>query len=92
MTERRADPRAQTTSRSTQSSPSGQNFASPEPDLGYLLPQESREGPLLRTVVRVIKSQDRFDRDLRRTSVSPEPGSALDICDEGRPDAIRYIH
>jgi hypothetical protein len=74
----------------TQSSPSGQNFASLELDLSYLLPRESHEGPLLRTVARVIKSQNRLGRDLGQTSVSPEPGSALDICDKGHPDVIGY--
>jgi hypothetical protein len=88
-TEERTSPRAQTPSRPTQSSPSGQNSASPELVLGYLLPHESREGTLLQTVARVIESQDRLGRDLGRTSVSPEPGSALDICDEGHPQLHR---
>jgi hypothetical protein len=88
-TEKRTGPPAQTPPRPTQGSPSGQNSASPELGLGYLLPYESCEGPLLRTVTRVINSQDGLGRDLGRTSASPEPSSDLDICDEGHPQRHR---
>jgi hypothetical protein len=42
----------------------GTNSASPEPDLGYLLPRESYERPLLQIVAHVIESEDELDHDL----------------------------
>jgi hypothetical protein len=47
MTEERTSPQEQTPSRPTQGSPQEKNSASPEPGIGYLLPRESHEGPLL---------------------------------------------
>jgi hypothetical protein len=86
-TDGRTSPRAQIPSRPTQSSPSVQNFASPEPGLGYLLPRKSHEGPFLRTAAHGIESQD----GLGRTSASPEPGSTLDIYDRGPPPQCHRI-
>jgi hypothetical protein len=53
-------------------------------------PPRIHEGPLLRTVARVIESQDGLGRDIGRTSFSPEPSSALNIYDGGRPNVIGY--
>ena len=36
------------------------------------------------------ESQDGLGHDLGRTSISPEPSSALDICDGGRHNVIEY--
>jgi hypothetical protein len=81
----------------------GRNFVSPDAGLtlGTKLrlararpwlpaPPRIHEGPLLRTVARVIESQDGLGRDIGRTSFSPEPSSALNIYDGGRPNVIGY--
>jgi hypothetical protein len=59
------------------------NSTSLELGLGYLLPCESCEGPLLQIVACVIESQDVLGRNLWWTSASPKPGSDLDISDRG---------
>jgi hypothetical protein len=37
------------------------------------------------TVAHIVESHRRLDHDLGKISTSPEPSSALDICDRGRP-------
>jgi hypothetical protein len=64
--------------------PQEKNSTSLELGLGYLLPCESCEGPLLQIVACVIESQDVLGRNLWWTSASPKPGSDLDISDRGR--------
>jgi hypothetical protein len=71
-------------------SSSGQNSASHEPSLSYLLPADPAGGHSFDCDTRpIFKSQNGFGHDLGWTSASPEPGSDLDIHKRRTPDAIR---
>jgi hypothetical protein len=63
----------------------GTNSASLEPNLGYLLPPQIMRKATPSTEAHVIETQDRLSHNLGQASASPEPSSALDICDGGCP-------
>jgi hypothetical protein len=56
--------------------------ASPEPDLGYLLPVNPAGGHSFNCITHVFKSGSELDHYLRQTSASPEPCFSLDINNE----------
>jgi hypothetical protein len=84
-------PQARVPPRPTLNSTSGVRSASPEPGLGYLLPHESRGGPLRRLWRASSSLQTRLGCNLERASASasPELDSSLDICDKGLPNVIK---
>jgi hypothetical protein len=68
----------------------GTNSSSPKLSLGYLFTANPVGGHSFNCGVHVFDSWDGLGRGLGRTSVSPEPGSDLDICNGKTSNVTRY--